>query len=153
YETVRPTAPKMAAAEKATDLDWARNHAQNTEIWSGRTLNVLLKSIFDSSQPQNGPYISLDSKIVNGLNLTDKTTRGNLSLAKDEGKIAWTETLQEELYDESRDRFSKNFNRAIKDAQAGEQPPVSVVRDLRKDLKALEENLDEHVRDIPPSRY
>jgi hypothetical protein len=153
YETVRPTAPKMLAKEKATDIDWARNYAQNSEIWSGRTLNVLLKSVFASPSPTRGPNIPLDETTLRGLNLTDMTTRGNLALAKDDGKIDWPEALQDTPYDEVRDRFSKNFNTAIKTVQQGEQPPIALLRDLRADLKSLDEKLDEQVRDLPPSRW
>ena len=148
-----PPLPSCAPAEQATDLDWARRDPPSSEIWSGRTLNVLLKSILNSSQPTRGPNLSLDEKIVSGLNLTDKTTRGNLALAKDEGRIAWPEALQEEAFDEARDRFGKNFNRALADVKEGDQPPISTLRDLRKDLKALDDKLDEKVRDLPPSRY
>jgi hypothetical protein len=153
YEKIRPTAPKMRAAEQAADLDWARRDPPNSEIWSGRTLNVLLKSILNSSQPTSGPQLALEENIVSGLNLTDKTSRGNLALAKDEGKIAWPEALQEEAFDEARDRFSKNFNKALVDVKDGDQPPISTLRDLRKDLKTLEDTLDDKVRDLAPSRY
>jgi hypothetical protein len=153
YESIRPTAPKMLAKQKETDIDWARNHAQNSEIWSGRTLNVLLRSILASPDPTRGPNIPLDESTLRGLNLTDMTTRGNLALAKDDGKIFWPEALQEAGYDEARDRFSKNFDRAIKSVQNGEQPAIPVVRDLRNDLKALETKLDDQVRDLAPSRY
>src|SRR5262249_23220720 len=45
YEKYRPTAIKMKRQEEETDIDWAHNFAQSTEIWSGRTLNVLLTNI------------------------------------------------------------------------------------------------------------
>ncbi len=153
YETVRPTAPKMLAKEKATDIDWARNYAQNSEIWSGRTLNVLLKSVLASTSPTRGPNIPLDESTLKGLNLTDMTTRGSLALAKDDGKIDWPEALQDAAYDEARERFSENFSKAIKEAQQGEQPPIPLLRDLRADLKKLNEKLDEQVRDLSPSRW
>ena len=153
YEKLRPTAPKMRRAEQATDLEWAHNDPPKTEIWSGSTLNVLLQSILKSPQPVNGPQIPLDDTIVNGLNLTDKTTRGNLALAKDEGKIAWTEALQEATYDDVRERFSKNFDTAIKSTQSGQTPPIPILRDLRTDLKVLDEKLDDQVRDLSPGKY
>jgi hypothetical protein len=153
YESVKPTAGKLATKEKADALDWARNHAQHTEIWSGSTLNVLLKSIMASPSPGRGPNITLDEATLRGINLTDRTSRGNLSLAKDEGKIAWPEALQEAVYDESRDRFSKNFERAMKEVADGSQPPVALLRDLRADLKTLNDKLDDQVRDLSPSRY
>jgi hypothetical protein len=153
YEGIRPTAPKMIAKERAASLDWARQDPPKSEIWSGSTLNVLLKSILNSSQPTSGPTIPLDQSTVQGLNLTDKTTRGNLSLAKDEGRIAWTEALQEEDFDQVRDRFGQNFDKAMKEVSAGQQPPIPIVRDLRKDLKALDDKLDDKARDLSPDRY
>jgi hypothetical protein len=153
YETVRPTAPKMLKQEQATDLDWARNHAQNTEIWSGRTLNVLLRSILKSPNPLQGPNIPLDERILRGLNLTDGTTRANLSLTKDEGKIIWPEALAAESFDEVRDRFTKNFEEATRMVQSSGPPPRALMNSLRKDLKTLDEKLDDQVRDLAPSRY
>lgn len=153
YEGVRPTAPKMRDAERATDLDWARKDPPNSEIWSGRTLNTLLKSILASPAPTRGPTLSLEAETIKGLNLTDKTTRGNLSLAKDEGKIDWTESLQEAAFDDMRDSFTKHFQAALKSANEGKSPTRTELGELRSDLKRMDEKLDDLVRDLPPSRY
>jgi hypothetical protein len=153
YEQIRPTAPKMIKQEKATELDWARNFPQNTQIWGGRPMNVLLQSCLTSSQPTSGPYISLDPSTLHGLNLNEQTTRANLALAKDNGKIFWTEALQEEAFDSVRDEFSKNFASAIKMAQSGDPPPVKVVRELRKDLDAMSTKLDDEVQTLTPTAY
>jgi hypothetical protein len=153
YEGVRPTAPKMKAAEAASDLDWARNNPPNTEIWSGRTLNVLLRSIFSTPEPGRGPTIPLDPTTLRGLNLTDMTTRGNLALAKDEGQIDWTEALQGAAFDSVRDSFSRNFATAIKSANSGAAPPIPVVRDLRAELTTLSNTLDDQARDLSPDQY
>jgi hypothetical protein len=153
YEGVRPTAPKMAAAEAASDLEWARNNPQNTEIWSGRTLNVLLKSILTTPDPTRGPSISLEPHVVRGLNITDGTTRGNLALAKDDGLINWPEALQAASFDAVRDSFSKNFTTAIQSVNSGMVPPIPVVRDLRGDLKMISDKLDDQARDLSPDQF
>jgi hypothetical protein len=113
----------------------------------------LLRSILASPTPTRGPTIPLDANIVKGLNLTCSSTRSNLALAKDEGKIEWTDALQEKPFDESRDRFSKNFEKAIKSANYGEAPERALVLELRDDLKRLDSKLEDMVRDLPPSRY
>src|SRR5262249_22045404 len=59
YEKYRPTARKMKREEEETDVDWAHNFAQPTEIWSGRTLNVLLNNILKSPYALRGPEIPL----------------------------------------------------------------------------------------------
>jgi len=153
YEKLRPTAPKMLDQERATDLDWARKGPPNSEIWSGQTLNVLLKSILLAPAPDKGDQILLSTTALSGLSLTDGTTRGNLGLAKDDGKIAWTEALDDASYDTERDRFSKNFQTAMAYANAGKEPERGVVRELKADLKRMEEKLDDQVRDLAPSRY
>jgi hypothetical protein len=153
YETVRPTAPRMLKAEQASDLDWARNYAQNTEIWSGRTLNVLLKSVFKSPRPTSGPNIPLDTTALKGLNLTDGTTRANLSMTRDEGKINWPEALQAESYDEVRDRFSKTFEAASRQVNSTGPPSRAMMTSLRTDWKTMSDKLDDQVADLAPSRY
>jgi hypothetical protein len=45
YEQNRPTALTMAAQNQSSLLTWARNDAEDTQIWDGRPLNVLLQSI------------------------------------------------------------------------------------------------------------
>jgi hypothetical protein len=153
YESMRPTAPQMMEARREADLHWARYHAQNTQIWSGRPLNVLLRSILRSPDPTGGPYIPLAQDTVRGLNLTDGSTRDNLALAKDEGRIAWTEALQQESFDEAREPFSKNFLKAIKSVREGQPPPLPLVRALRADLETLSSKLDDSIQQLPPSRY
>jgi hypothetical protein len=153
YEKYRPTAPKMKKEQDAVDLDWARNHAQSTEIWSGRTLNILLQNILKSPSAASGPTVALDDKQLAGLNLTDGTTRGNLALAKDQGKITWPEALQEATFDAPRDNFEKSFAQAVKAAESGVQPDLKLLRGMRADLKKLEEKLKDNVKEIDPSRY
>jgi hypothetical protein len=153
YEKYRPTAPKMRRAEKRTDLEWALLGPPQTEIWSGRTLNVLLKASLDFPPGVRGPNISLPERTLNALNLTDNTTRGNLALAKDDGRIAWPEALQEEAFDGPRDAFAKDFNTAIKAVNSGQDPGVRALRELRKNLKVMDSTLDSQVATLPPGRY
>jgi hypothetical protein len=153
YESVRPTAPKMMAQEKASDLDWARNYAQNTEIWSGRTLNVLLKSVLNTSYPTRGPNIPLNEVALKGLNLNDGTTRANLSLAKDEGKITWPEALAAESFDSIRDSFSKDFEAATRQASTSGPPPRATMNKIRGELKKMEDKLEDQVTSLDINRY
>ncbi|MFO0929192.1 MAG: hypothetical protein U0736_19575 [Gemmataceae bacterium] len=153
YESQLDNAVKQRDRERTTDLDWARKDPPRTEIWSGRTLNVLLRSVLAAPAPTRGPYISLDPETLRGINLTDGTTRGNLALAKDEGKIAWPEALDDAYFDEPRDRFSKNFAQAMKAANDGEQPDRTLLRQLRDDLTTLENRLNDKASDLPPSGF
>lgn len=154
YEANRPTTAKMVAAERVAELDWARNNPPLSEIWSGRTFNVLLRSILDSRNPLGGPNIVLDPPIIRALNLTDGTTRANLSLAKDEGKIDWPEALLEKPFDELREAFNKHFAAAVKSVnQDGKALERNELQQLRDDLSALDSKLDDMVRDLSPSQF
>jgi hypothetical protein len=150
YEESRPTAQQLIAQRQATDLERARENASNTEIWSGRTLNILLHSILRTPDPTQGPYIPLDPNVLRGLNLTDPQVRGNVALAKDQGRIAWTEALQDAAFDTVRGRFSRTFAAAMKSVESGQPPAVETLRELRADLQTLNDKLEERVQDLPP---
>jgi len=153
YDTVRPTAPKLLLAEETANLDLARNHALKTDIWSGRALNVLLGSIVKSSTTSLGPNVPLNETVLRGINLTDGSTRANLAMTKNEGKIDWPEALQDKSFDEVRNRFSKNFEVAVFQVSDSGPPSRPQLKDLRADLKSLEEQLETQVHDLTPSRY
>jgi hypothetical protein len=152
YETVRPTAPKMLAKEKATDIDWARNHAQNTEIWSGRTLNVLYESAIRSKYMFQGPNLPVEDRILQGLNVNDKGTRANGGLLK-ENKLYWTQTLETPDYDRNREEFTKHWNTAQQQIAKGDTVSLGTLRDLQASLGALSEQLEAAVRDLTPTRW
>jgi hypothetical protein len=153
YEQHRPTALTMAQQQKASSLDWARHDADSTQIWSGRPLNVLLQSILTAPNPTLGPHIYLDQSTVRGLNLTLPSVSGNLALAKNGGRIAWTETLQDSAFADVRAGFSKDFATAIKAALTGNSPPLLLIEALQAQLKALSATLDDQVQEITPDAY
>lgn len=139
--------------EKRTRLDRARRDAPNSEIWAGSTFNVLLKSILDSSSPLSGPPIPVEPRIVHGLNFVEKGSRGNVGLAKDEGRIVWTGGLGEKAFDSVRDEFEKNFQAATSSLRAGSSPPRDTMAALRSDLKRLETTLDREFDNMSPGDY
>ncbi|NBO92760.1 MAG: hypothetical protein EBV06_10700 [Planctomycetia bacterium] len=153
YESLKPKTQDLIDAAVREDLERARRDPPATEIWSGKSLNALLNNILKCPQPTNGPTIPLTDDMLRGLNLVDKSSRGNLSMAKDEGKIAWPEALQEEVFDGPRDRFSKLFSQAISSVNAGAMPDFKVIRELRKELKDMETQLDDQVDKISTGSY
>lgn len=134
-------------------LDKARRDPQDTDIWSGMTLNVLLKSILAAPAPTRGPNIELSQDTLHGLNLSDGISRGSLAMAKDDGKIEWTDALQDASFDTSRNRFTENFVKAMKAAQEGEKSDRSTLKDLQSDLKSLGDQLDDEVTTLSPDSY
>ena len=134
-------------------LETARTNPQDIDIWAGSTLNVLLVSILAAPAPTRGPNIYLSQETLRGINLTDGTTRGSLALAKDEGKIDWTDALSDTAFDTPRKRFGENFASAMKAAQSGEKSDRSTLKDLQTDLKSLGDQLDDEVTTLSPDSY
>ncbi len=144
----------MAANTKASDLTWARHYAQNTEIWAGRPLNVLLQSILTAPNPTEGPRIYLDPSTLRGLNIIlPFVARQPTALAKNGGTIDWTETLQGTAFDDARNSFSQEFAKGIKTALTGNTPPLMLIEGLQAQLKALNATLDDEVQNISPDAY
>jgi hypothetical protein len=141
------------ARERRERLDRARHNAPNNEIWSGFTFNTLLTSILGSSSPLSGPNIPVEARIINGLNFSDKTSRGNLSLAKDEGRIDWTEVMQTDPFNTTRNRFSETYAAALSRARAGTPPKRAEIMSMRNDLRRMETILADEVGNMTPGEY
>jgi hypothetical protein len=154
YERMKPTAQTMIARERANELNWARHYASANDIWTGRALNVLARSAIDSGRLAFGPNLPLDGYVLKGINLKDKNQRGSIGLLKDGGKLSWPLPLQDERFDEPRDRLNKNLTEAGERlTRYGEAPNLKTVRVLRADLKELDERLDDAVKTMPPSDW
>jgi hypothetical protein len=134
-------------------LETARRNPTDTDIWSGRTLNLLLKSILLAPAPTRGPNVYLSPEMVAALNLTDGASKGSLALAKDEGKIDWTDALGGTAFDAPRKQFTENFALAMKAAQAGKKSDRATLKGLQADLKSLGSLLDDQVATLSPSDY
>jgi len=73
----------------------ARNSAPETEIWSGTSLNILLKEIQDMhSRGAHGPTIALNEDTLKQINVTTGTGGGNAGGLKVDYKNSWPVSLQ-----------------------------------------------------------
>ncbi len=155
YERMRPTAATLRDREIKTDLNWARRGAYDNTIWSGQTLNVLLQSCLRASSFTRGPTVPLDESVLKHINLKDKSQRGNIALLNEgNGKLRWPTGLQEEVFDEPRDRLTANLEKAAKQlGESGDPPNIKTMRALRADLKTMTEKLDSGVEGLSPSDY
>jgi hypothetical protein len=153
YERNRPTAPKMVAAERAADLDWARRNPFPTEIASGRTLNILYRSIMTVPDPTIGPTIPLGSQVLRGINLTTGTARGSTGLLKDGGRLDWPLPLQESAYDDARNRLNQDMTKAASALESSGGMTRDLLKSLNTDLTTLSGILDSQVQELSPSDY
>ncbi|MGL4551732.1 MAG: hypothetical protein ACRC33_11135 [Gemmataceae bacterium] len=153
YESIKPKTQDLIDNTVRADLERARRDPPQTEIWSGQSLNALMNNILKSPNPTSGPNIPLSQDTLRGLNLVDRSSRGNLSMAKDEGRIAWPESLQEETFDGPRERFSKLFAQSISAINAGDAPDIKALREMRKELRDMTETLEGQVSSISPAGF
>jgi len=153
YESRKMKTQDLIDNQVRTDLERARRDPPMTEIWSGQSLNALLNNILKHPRPTSGPHIPLSQEILQGINLIDRTSRANISLAKEEGRIAWPLGLQEEEFDEPRERFSKLFAQAISQINSGSLPEVRDLRQMRRDLETMQQKLEEQIQTLSPGTY
>jgi hypothetical protein len=158
YETVRPTAPRMREAEAATELDRARREPPATEVWSGRSLNELLRSVVRAGRDKNrGPQILLNNDTLQHLNLTDKTggNAGMLKMTDKEGKLAlyWPIGLEGADFQEPRQRLTQNLREAVDALRGNGRPSATTVKDIQNDFKSLNDKLSNSADELSPSQY
>jgi hypothetical protein len=154
YERNRPTAITMRDQQLATDLNWARRDPPRTEIYSGKTLNVLYRSCLDSGPAGAGPSVPVAPDVLKHLNLSDKTTRGNTGLFRNNGRLSWPVSLQEPMFDEARDKFSASFAKVAESINKyNAAPEVRDQRELRAAYQALNDRLEAAVKGMTPSDY
>jgi hypothetical protein len=152
-ERNRPTAITLRDREVAADLDMARSAAVGPEIWSGRALNVLLRSIINKGNLNRGPNISLEPSVVRNLNMSDKSTRGNLGLIKGGADLSWPVALQDDKFKTMRERLSDYLKTAARQLKEKEGVEPATLKTLRSDYRELSEALDNNVGSISPTEY
>src|SRR3569623_1529381 len=154
YEDLRKARYRQEMEHQRVNTnDRARRFPTDDEIWSGKSLNILMKSVMMSPSPPRGPNIAISPETLRGLNLLAAGSSGNLGLAKDGGKIDWTDALMQSPFGDARNRFGGNFELAMKDIQAGQQPDRVLIADLKREYKSLSDTLDDRIADISPGDY
>jgi hypothetical protein len=153
YERVKPTAGYLRDKDAAAMLDYTRKGPSSGDIWSGKALNILLKSVLATPGFERGEPVELSKIAIDALNLTDGSTRGSLGLAKDAGKIDWPDALMDKSFDTRREDFSRNFQIGMNYVNQGKVPERALLRELQSNLKRMEDLLDDEVQDIPAGDY
>jgi hypothetical protein len=157
FERMRPKAPDLRAFEDEGDRRMAERARPGPEVWSGRALNTLFRSVASKGGLIRGPTIPLEEDTLKGLNLTDGSSRGNLGLLKDTDKLGdvstWPEALQERQYDQPRKRLVRNLRLASKQLKDKGTPDRATLKDLRAGYQALNKDLEAGVGELSPSQY
>jgi hypothetical protein len=149
----RPDPEKIRQAALQRELDIARVSPPLTDVWSGHSLNVLLRNLIaQQGQGERGPNVPLNEDNLKSINLTAGDTRGNVGLLKDNGNLQWPPTLQGEAFKEAREDLNRHMKQAFRTVQLNRNPDESTLSDLQADLKKLQETLDAAINTLSPDQ-
>jgi len=160
YETVRPTAPRMLDAERATDLDRARKGAPATEVWSGKALNDLLASVqkAKAADPKNlGPNVPLEDSTLKHLNLTGQTGgAGNAGLLRKlldkDYRLNWPEALADAGYEKLTKDLESEMRAAALDIYQGNDLATDKKKNIRSRFEEITKKFNESADELSPSQ-
>jgi hypothetical protein len=149
-----PTLEDDRERSRLEELRRSRNDPPITEVLSGKALNDLLNPILKMNPPSESmaPIVPLAPDVVKEINLTSGGTAGNLGPLKDGGKLRWPLPLQDEPFDELRGKIDQLARQAFQQAQGGEVD-VKTLRDLRKAVEDMTEQLQKSVGKISSNEY
>jgi hypothetical protein len=148
----KPTAPKMRASEMTTDLERARTDPPATEVWSGKSLNDLLRSIQSMGTLNHGPNLALEEDTLKAINLS-AGARGNVGMLRNDGNLNWPLSLTEAPFTDLRERLTKNIRHAVSDLKGKEPVPASTLKDITNDFNSLNDKLSDSADDLSPGQY
>ena len=138
--------------ETAMDLDRGRNDPPPNEIWSGKALNELLRSI-QAHKLNRAASPALDEDILKQINLTDGTSSGNVGMLRDGGNLDWPEFLKESPFDKARTRLARNLRIAVGQLQHKEPLEPGQLQDINADFKELDKKFSGRARELSPVTY
>jgi hypothetical protein len=153
YPRRPPSALLLRDRERAADLEWTRIDPPATEIWAGRSLNLLLQNAVRSGDVSRGPTIALDAAILKGINLSPVGSQADLGLLKDAGKLAWPLPLQEDAFADQRKSIDNNLLAAVKELQYNKLPSREVLKGVQADIQALSDKLEARIHGLTPTEY
>ncbi len=151
-----PNPEKVREADIEAALNRARRDPPLTEVWSARSLNALLHQLeAEQGRGAKGPNIPLDEETLKSINLTPAGSRANAGLLKDDGKLQWPRSLQDQEFTAARTRLSRLLEEAVQKLKFNPNTavPAGLVRDMQNDLAALNQRLDDRLNDLSPSQF
>jgi len=147
-ESMKMTAPKMREQEAAADLDRARNDPPAMDVWSGKSLNELLRSIkkVGKDNLKNGPQIDLSDVNLDSVNLMPQGGQANVGMLKStdkDGKLAihWPQAFEGDAFAKTVERMTRNLGEAVGNLRKKQKVDPTTLKDLRNDYEALNKEL------------
>jgi hypothetical protein len=124
-----------------------------SRVYSGEALNTRLAEA-QALQALRvfPPDVTLEAKVVQGLNVTRGRPWGHLGLLLAGKGLRWPEALRASAFDVERKRLDAVLSQATRQAEEGKVRSATV-EDLGKGTAGLKRLLDEQVNEVTPSQY
>jgi hypothetical protein len=146
-----PTFWQDQARIKNNTLRRIQTTATPSEIWSGKSLNVLLEALARSGgQKSSVPPPALDEDTIKHLNVAKKY--GNVGLLRNNGTFTWPSALRNLVDAEQRNNIDKETQRLFRQA-ANAQIDADTLRDLRADIDKIRKKLVDSANEIRQVPY
>jgi len=155
YERMQqPTAEDLRQQDLEAAYNRARHDPPPTEIWSGRSLNDMLRSLVSlQKKGLKGPNIPLDEEVLKHVNLKVAGGTGNVGLLKGDGTLDWPLPLQDAKFAETRKRLGEQLATSIEQVKLGNRIEAGRIKDMRAELDRMTDTLDRSVADMSPTKY
>jgi hypothetical protein len=134
-------------------LNRIQTNATPPEIWSGKSLNVLLKGLSkyaDQKLPAGLSHGALDEDVIKHLNVAKKY--GNLGLLRNNGQFSWPAALRNLVDPQERANIDKETQRLFRQATNAQVDPGTLA-DLRAEIDKARKSLKENVNNIRQTPY
>jgi len=134
-----------------TEQRRARLEPPLNEIWSGKTLNVLMEAAAaQHAKKIVGPNVTIPDDVLKHINLTTGAS-GNIGLFKNE--LQWPIALQGPDYAEMVKNLNTWVPAAVEQAKLNNTVPAGMYGDIVKNVQRLHDTLLKNVGEMPPSDY
>jgi hypothetical protein len=155
YERMQqPTAEDLRQQDLEAAYNRARRDPPATEVWSGRSLNDLLRNLVSlQKKGLMGPTVPLDEDTLEHVNLKVAGGTGNVGLLKGDGSLDWPAPLQDDKFAEDRQRFAGQLASAVEQVKRGSRVAPARLKDMKAALDRLSYTLDRSAAELPPTKY
>jgi hypothetical protein len=132
----------------------ARLEPPLNEIWSGRSLNVLLRAdAAQQSKGNRGPTVNIPEDVLKHINLTVGTGgTGNIGLLKTD-TLRWPLPLTGTEFAEPVKNLNERIPEAREQARLNNSVAPGLLKDIQKDVQRLQDALHDRVGEMPPVEY
>jgi hypothetical protein len=148
-EAMKPKAEDVRDQQRLLEQRRARNDPPLNEIWSGKSLNVLLAAINDIQIKQGvrGPLVPLGEPLLKHVNVSGRPTELPPTVLRDGGRVRWSLVLQDPRFTKERETIDQLLPQAVKEVRM-DSPQFTTFKALRDGVDALDKKIGASARDL-----